>query len=106
MLYPAYRADRHESENPGSDRILGFPFNSFACFNGVYLGASQPGFIKLAGIDDNGVPIDADVKLGKIPLELNKVRDVWVQGRANGDMRAEHLGRRGARFISSRKIIC
>jgi len=88
LLYPVYKAIAMNPKILGVTEYEAFPFNSFAFFNGVYLGAKDTGIHRLVGGDDNGTGIDADFKLGKIPLELNKVRDVWVQGRASGDLRA------------------
>jgi hypothetical protein len=88
LLYPYYKAIAVNPHILGVTEYLDFPFNSFAYFNGVYLGASYAGIHRLVGGDDNGAGVDADFKLGKIPLDLNKVRDIWVQGRATGDLRA------------------
>jgi hypothetical protein len=62
----------------------GFEFNSFACFNGVYLGAKATGIHVLSGDLDNTLNIDAELKTGCIPCDRIKPRDVWILGRSTG----------------------
>ena len=64
----------------------GWTFNSFASFNGQYLGAKSTGIHKLTGASDAGTAISASMKLGKLEMEHSKARDVWVLGKATGHM--------------------
>jgi hypothetical protein len=66
---------------------LAYPFNSFALFNGQYLGAKSTGIHKLTGTTNGGAAIAAGFKLGKIPMEHAKARDIWISGTAGGHMR-------------------
>lgn len=63
-----------------------FDFNSFALFNGKYLGATPVGIHVLEGEKDNGKNIDAILCLGQIPISGGKPRDIWVMGRSEGPM--------------------
>lgn len=61
-------------------------FNSFAYFNGEYLGAKSGSIHVLSGDDDAGSVIASEIKLGQIPVDSIKPRDVYVLGRATGMM--------------------
>jgi len=61
-------------------------FNSFAYFNGEYIGAKSTGIHLLEGDQNNGLPIDSIMSLGQIPVGANKPRDVYILGRASGLM--------------------
>ncbi len=64
----------------------GFVFNSFALFNGKYLGATSVGIHVLEGGKDNGKNIDTALCLGQIPISGGKPRDIWIMGRSEGPM--------------------
>jgi hypothetical protein len=61
-------------------------FNSFAYFNGHYLGAKAGTIHVLGGDDDAGSIIESEIEFGQIPVDLVKPRDVYVLGRADGMM--------------------
>lgn len=61
-------------------------FNSFAYFNGEYIGAKSTGIHVLEGDANDGLAIDSIISLGQIPIGNNKPRDVYVLGRASGLM--------------------
>lgn len=66
-----------------------YPFNSFAQFNGVFLGASDTGIFALTGPNDNGVPIQAAARVGITDFatsHLKRVDRVYVGYRADGDL--------------------
>jgi hypothetical protein len=66
-----------------------YPFNSFATFNGVFLGAAPTGIFALSGADDAGVPIDAAARGGSSDFSTShrkRVDRVYVGYRADGDM--------------------
>lgn len=66
-----------------------YPFNSFAAFAGLYLGASDDGLFALTGADDAGVPIQAVARLGVTDFNtshLKRVNKVYVGYRAEGDL--------------------
>jgi hypothetical protein len=66
-----------------------YPFNAFARFNGVYLGASAQGVFALTGADDDGAAIDATVRLGKLDCStshMKRVERCYVGYRADGDL--------------------
>lgn len=87
IRYPIYKGIAMNPKIVAVTEYQDYPFNSFAIFQGVNLGATRAGIHKLTGPDDNGTEIDAEIDLGKIPVEYTKVRNVWVEGRASGDMR-------------------
>ena len=61
-----------------------YAFNTFCCFNGIYLGASKDGVFELAGDDDNGVDIDAHIKTATADVgkdQPKKLRDAWILAR-------------------------
>lgn len=61
-------------------------FNSFAYFNGQYLGAKAGTIHVLGGNDDAGSIIESEIELGQIAVDSVKPRDVYVLGRASGMM--------------------
>jgi hypothetical protein len=66
-----------------------FPFNSFAKFNDVWLGAADGGLFVLAGATDDGTFIDAAVRVGITDFStshLKRVARMYVGYRADGDM--------------------
>jgi hypothetical protein len=66
-----------------------YPFNSFATFNGVYLGAGPAGIFALSGTDDAGVNIDASARVGSSDFSTSHVKRVdrvYVGYRTDGDM--------------------
>jgi hypothetical protein len=66
-----------------------FPFNSFACFNGVYLGANSEGIFALEGNNDNGKKIDSFVELPPVDFGagfIKRARDAWLTYRADGQL--------------------
>lgn len=66
-----------------------YPFNSFARFNGVYLGAKDDGIFALSGATDAGVAIDAYARVGKTDMATSKLKRVdkcYVGYKADGDM--------------------
>jgi hypothetical protein len=72
-----------------------FPFNSFAFFNGFYLGARNDGIYPLVGEKDQDAAIDAELRTGQIPMERTAARDVWVGGRSPGDLKVILTGDEG-----------
>lgn len=69
---------------------LDYAFNSFAYFNGEFLGANQNGIFKLGenGKDD-GQPINARVGMPVLDAYagiLKKARDVWLTCRTDGQL--------------------
>ena len=66
-----------------------FPFNSFAYFNGVYLGANSQGIFALGGNSDNGKKIDSLVELPPVDFGagfIKRARDAWLTYRADGQL--------------------
>jgi hypothetical protein len=66
-----------------------FPFNSFAQFNGVTLGASADGLFALSGATDNGAAINAFARVGITDFgtsHLKRVDRIYVGYRADGDL--------------------
>lgn len=66
-----------------------FPFNSFAQFNGVYLGASDAGIFALTGATDNGAAINAYARVGITDFatsHLKRVDRAYVGYRSDGDL--------------------
>ena len=67
-----------------------FNFNSIACFNGVYLGATDTGIYTLGGDKDNGTDIDSRIKTGSMDFGdgfLKYARDIWITHRTDGNIR-------------------
>lgn len=66
-----------------------YPFNAFAQFNGVYLGASDAGIFALTGDTDNGAAIDAAVRVGITDFGTSfrkRLDRIYVGYRTDGDM--------------------
>jgi len=66
-----------------------FPFNSFAYFNGQYLGANADGIFTLGGGKDNGKDIDAQIELPPIDFGegfIKRAREAWLTYRADGQL--------------------
>ena len=66
-----------------------FPFNSFARFNGVVLGASDAGLFALTGDTDDGTLIQAAARVGTSDFgtaRYKRIEEVVVGYRANGDL--------------------
>lgn len=66
-----------------------YNFNSIACFNGTYLGATDTGIYPLSGDTDNGADIDAKIKTGSMDFGdtiIKYARDVWITFRSNGNL--------------------
>lgn len=66
-----------------------YPFNSFAKFNGVFIGASDTGLFTLSGDSDNGVPISASLRVGITDFGsefLKRVDRMYVGYRTSGDL--------------------
>jgi len=64
-----------------------FNFNSIACFNGTYFGATDTGIYPLGGDTDNGSDIDSKIKTGSMDFGdtlIKYIRDVWITHRADG----------------------
>lgn len=70
-------------------RADGWPFNSFAKFNGVYLAAGAGGIFALAGDDDAATAIDAVIRSGQIDFgskNLKRIRAGYINYRTNGTL--------------------
>lgn len=66
-----------------------YPFNSFAQFNGVYLGASGTGIFALTGDTDNGAMIPAAARVGITDFStshLKRVDRLYVGYRSTGNL--------------------
>jgi len=61
-----------------------YDFNSFAKFNGVYLGAKSDGIYPLDGADDAGDPIAARFDLPPLQVDPLRIRTIYVLGRGGG----------------------
>jgi len=66
-----------------------FSFNSFAYFNGKYLGANAEGIFTLGGNQDNGKRIDANIELPPVDFGetfIKRAREAWLTYRADGQL--------------------
>jgi hypothetical protein len=66
-----------------------YPFNSYAKFNGMFLGASDAGVFALTGATDNGVPIQAAARVGMSDFgtsHLKRLDKIYVGYRADGNL--------------------
>ena len=66
-----------------------FDFNSFAEFNGIFLGAKEDGIYPLVGSDDQGTDIDAKITTGKAFIEHWRLRDLFSYGLSGGQKRSK-----------------
>lgn len=76
-------------KNKALTEYTDYPFNSFARFNGEYLGASDSGIFALSGTDDAGEYIDARVRLALSDLgveTLKRVSEVFLSYRSVGTL--------------------
>jgi hypothetical protein len=77
------------TESQALSTYTNYPFNSFAKFNGVYLGASDAGIFALAGANDAGAPIDAVARLGITDFgttHIKRVDNMYVGYRTDGEL--------------------
>lgn len=77
------------TETQAVTRYNNYPFNSFARFNGVYLGAKDDGIFALTGADDAGVLIQAAARVGITDFStshLKRVDRAYVGYKTNGNM--------------------
>jgi hypothetical protein len=77
------------TETMGLTTYSNFPFNSFAAFNGVYLGAGDAGLFVLSGDTDNGALIQSAARVGITDFAtsyLKRVDRVYVGYRTTGDL--------------------
>jgi hypothetical protein len=77
------------TETQAVTRYTNYQFNSFARFNGVYLGAKDDGIFALTGASDNGVLIQAAARVGITDFgtsHLKRVDRVYVGYKTDGDM--------------------
>jgi hypothetical protein len=79
-------------KNLAVSEYTGWNFNSFALFNGKYLGASSAGIHILEGDTDNGEPIISLIKTGHIPTDSARARDIYLMGRSDAQMRVTLIG--------------
>lgn len=78
-----------QTETSALTEYAEYPFNSYAKFNGVYLGASDDGVFALAGNTDAGEAIDAYARTGISDFNtshLKRINRVYVGYRTDGDM--------------------
>lgn len=71
-----------------------FNFNSIACFNGTYLGATDTGIYPLGGNTDNGSNINSKIKTGSMDFGntfIKYLRDIWVTHRTDGYLKLKIL---------------
>jgi hypothetical protein len=77
------------TENMSLSTYDNYNFNSFAKFNGVYLGANGSGIFALSGATDDGVLIKAAARVGITDFgtsHLKRVDRMYVGYRTDGDM--------------------
>lgn len=65
-----------QTERMALTKYTNFPFNSFAVFQGRYLGASADGIFELVGDTDAGVPIAAAARFGITDMNTSRVKRV------------------------------
>lgn len=66
-----------------------YNFNSIACFNGRYLGATDTGIYPLDGDSDNGTYINSKIKTGSMDFGdtiIKYARDAWITYRTDGHL--------------------
>lgn len=84
-----YSAVAMHTEWQALTEYTNYPFNSFANFNGAFLGASDTGLYLLSGDTDDGVNIDAAARVGITDFgtsHLKRVNYVYVGYRTAGEM--------------------
>jgi hypothetical protein len=67
----------------------GYPFNSFAYFNGLQLGMKEDGIFVLDGPDDDGQDILAYIEGGTEDLFkkfMSRLREAWIESRQDGPL--------------------
>lgn len=77
------------TETGSLTQYANYPFNSFATFNGVYLGASAEGLFTLEGETDNGAKIPAFARVGITDFGtsyLKRVDRCYVGYRTDGNL--------------------
>jgi hypothetical protein len=85
----SYSTVAMHSEWQAVTQYTNYPFNSFARFNNINLGAHSTGLYALTGDTDNGTAIAAAARVGITDMgtsHLKKVEDVYVGYRANGNL--------------------
>ena len=78
-----------QTERGALTHYTNYPFNSFAAFNGVYLGACDDGVFALTGADDAGVAIAAAARGGTTDFgtsHLKRIERIYVGYRSTGRM--------------------
>lgn len=77
------------TETQAVTRYNNYPFNSFAKFNGIYLGAKDDGIFALTGANDNGTIIQAAARVGITDMStshLKRVDRMYIGHKADGDL--------------------
>jgi hypothetical protein len=77
------------TKNSALTEYVNYPMNSFARFNGEYLGAGPEGLFALDGDDDDGAQIAARVRLALSDLgidELKRADDAFLSYRSDGTL--------------------
>lgn len=78
-----------QTERGALTRYTNYPFNSFAAFNGVFLGACDDGVFALTGADDAGTAIAAAARVGITDFgtsHLKRIERIYVGYRSTGRM--------------------
>lgn len=78
-----------QTERGALTHYTNYPFNSFAAFNGVYLGACDDGVFALTGADDAGAAIAAAARTGITDFgtsHLKRIERIYVGYRSTGRM--------------------
>jgi hypothetical protein len=76
-------------KNKALTEYSNYNFNSMCMFNGVSLGANTLGIYKLDGTNDNGEPINWNIRTGYIDLEMKskkRMKQVWFSYKTNGTL--------------------
>lgn len=84
-----YSTIAFHSERQAISTYSNFPFNSFAKFNGHYIGAGTSGLFELVGATDDGVAIDAVLRTGITDFGspfMKSHSDVYMNYRTDGSM--------------------
>lgn len=78
-----------QTQNLALTEYTNYPFNSFAKFNGIYLGASGTGIFALTGATDAGTIIDAAARVGTSDFGTSHLKEVdrmYIGYRSDGEM--------------------